>query len=438
MAVQMAIRVSATARLSLPPPSSPSVEKTIDQVQEAGSSALDVAQQVFDVVGKALKPAIDAGVPIAKKAGEEALKVASPVISEASRKPKKQFKELVLILSLFSLLLRFILTVLSILKAAMHVLSIVDGTKWVEILLATAAKQTTEVIDVAKPLASSTFETITSAEPLTIVGSASALFVAYLLLPPIWSFISYSLRGYKGDLTPAQALDLISTQNYVMVDIRSEKDKDRDGVPRLPSSAKKRMIAIPKNSGENINESRFQQLFVVADGFSGSKGWLQSRLGTDTYNFSAVELLSPSTVFPTAAKRFDCCDGVGYATPSGAGFFRRLTQQLKLKTMKIRGCLEMFVAMEGFANMGIAQATPSLFPMPVIHKVIFQPIRIIFDSKSDSDPDDLLRQRLVRDDQGEEARAEEGEHRYNDENEADYQQRVSNGALAGSAHRWLK
>lgn len=48
-----------------------------------------------------------------------------------------------------------------------------------------------------------------------------------------------------GDLTPAQALDLISTQNYVMIDIRSEKDKDRAGVPRLPSSAKNRMVAIP-------------------------------------------------------------------------------------------------------------------------------------------------------------------------------------------------
>ncbi|KAK8547936.1 hypothetical protein V6N13_123359 [Hibiscus sabdariffa] len=373
MAVQMAIRVSATARLSLPPPSSPStsyksslkpnslslpstslsllallslpheakaitlskeqivssltqVEKTIDQVQEAGSSALDVAQQVFDVVGKALKPAIDVGVPIAKTAGEEALKVASPAISEASKKAQEAIQGTGLDSE----------PLLTVAKTA-----------------ADAAKQTMKVIDVAKPLASSTFETITSAEPLTIVGSAGALFVAYLLFPPIWSFISYSLRGYKGDLTPAQALDVISTQNYIMVDIRSEKDKDRAGVPRLPSSAKKGMIAIPLeelpsklrslvrntkkveaeiaalkisylkkiNKGSNIvimdsycdsaktvartlTSLGFNNCFVVADGFSGSRGWLQSRLGTDTYNFSAVEILSPSTVFPAAAKRF--------------------------------------------------------------------------------------------------------------------------------------
>ena len=49
----------------------------------------------------------------------------------------------------------------------------------------------------------------------------------------------------SGELTPAQTLDLISTKNYVMIDIRTEKDKDKAGIPRLPSSAKKNLIAIP-------------------------------------------------------------------------------------------------------------------------------------------------------------------------------------------------
>lgn len=48
-----------------------------------------------------------------------------------------------------------------------------------------------------------------------------------------------------GDLTPAQTLDLISSKNHFMIDIRLEKDKDKAGIPRLPSSAKNRMIAIP-------------------------------------------------------------------------------------------------------------------------------------------------------------------------------------------------
>jgi len=48
-----------------------------------------------------------------------------------------------------------------------------------------------------------------------------------------------------GGLTPAQTLDMMCTQNYYMIDIRSEKDKNKAGIPQLPPSAKSRMIAIP-------------------------------------------------------------------------------------------------------------------------------------------------------------------------------------------------
>ena len=63
------------------------------------------------------------------------------------------------------------------------------------------AQQTTKVIEDAKPVASSAVETILSADPITIVGAGGALFFAYLLLPPVFSAISFSLRGYKGKLT---------------------------------------------------------------------------------------------------------------------------------------------------------------------------------------------------------------------------------------------
>lgn len=48
-----------------------------------------------------------------------------------------------------------------------------------------------------------------------------------------------------GNLSPAQALDVITAQNYLMIDIRSEKDKNKAGVPRLPSNAKNKMISVP-------------------------------------------------------------------------------------------------------------------------------------------------------------------------------------------------
>ena len=56
------------------------MEKTIDQVQEVGSSVFDTAQRVAEVIGNALKPGIETALPIVQQAGEEALKIASPAI----------------------------------------------------------------------------------------------------------------------------------------------------------------------------------------------------------------------------------------------------------------------------------------------------------------------------------------------------------------------
>ncbi|XP_050237330.1 calcium sensing receptor, chloroplastic [Mercurialis annua] len=302
------------------------VEKTIDQVQEVGSGFLETAQRVFGVVSDALKPGVDAAMPIVKKAGDEALKIASPAISEASRKAQEAIQ-----------------------SSGIDTEPVLSAAK----TAADAAQQTSNVIVGMKPVASSTVESILSAEPVVIVGTAGAIFLGYLLLPPVLSAISFNLRGYKGELTPAQTLDAICTKNYVMVDIRSEKDKDKTGIPRVPSGAKNKLIAIPLeelpsklrglvrnvkkveaeitalkisylkkiNKGSNIvildsysdaakivarslTSLGFKNCWIVADGFSGGKGWSQSRLGTDSYNLSLVEVLSPSRIIPAASRRF--------------------------------------------------------------------------------------------------------------------------------------
>lgn len=66
--------------------------------------------------------------------------------------------------------------------------------------VADAAQQTTKVIDEAKPIATSTVQTISSAEPAVILATGGALVIAYLLLPPVLSVISFNLRGYQGNL----------------------------------------------------------------------------------------------------------------------------------------------------------------------------------------------------------------------------------------------
>lgn len=302
------------------------VEQTIDQVQQVGSDVLDSAQKIFQTVAGALKPGIDAAAPVVQQAGVEALKAASPLISEASKKAQEAIQ-----------------------NSGISSDTVTNAAKTVT----SAAEQTTKVIEDVKPIASSTVETIVSSDPALIVEGAAALFLAYLLLPRVWSALSFNLRGYKGGLTPAQALDMLCTQNYYLIDIRTEKDKNKAGIPQLPPSAKSRMIAIPleelpsklrslvRNSkkveaeiaalkisylkrlskstnivimdsysdsakivAKTLTSLGFKNSWIMADGFSGGKGWLQSRLGTDSYNLSFAEILSPSRIIPGGTGRF--------------------------------------------------------------------------------------------------------------------------------------
>ena len=296
------------------------MEEKIDQVQKVGSDVIEITGNVVKTVAEFLSPAMEAAMPVLKQAGGEAVKIATPVITEASKKAQEAIQ-----------------------SSGFDTQPVYTAAKTV----ADAAEQTGKVIQEAKPIASTTVQTISSADPTTIAVTGGALVLAYFLLPPVFSAISFKLRGYKGELTPAQVLDLVSSNNYTLIDIRSENDKDKSGIPRLPASAKNKMIAIPLedlpsklkglvrntkkleaeiaaikisylkkiNKGSKIvildtytdsakmvarylTALGFQNCWIVADGFSGSRGWLQSRLGTDSYNVSFSRVLSPSRVIP--------------------------------------------------------------------------------------------------------------------------------------------
>lgn len=48
-----------------------------------------------------------------------------------------------------------------------------------------------------------------------------------------------------GELTALQALDLLSKEDYTLIDVRSEKEKAKSGVPSLPRNAKNKFLPIP-------------------------------------------------------------------------------------------------------------------------------------------------------------------------------------------------
>ncbi|KAM3243457.1 hypothetical protein ACQJBY_055411 [Aegilops geniculata] len=295
------------------------VVDTVDVVIGVGGKVAEQSLVVLRALGEAAKPAL----PVLQSAGEQALKLASPVVSDASRQATEALQ-----------------------GAGVDLAPFQSAFK-------TVADAAQPAIGAAKPIASETVQTIGSLEGTDYVVAAGAAFLAYLLLPPAWSLVSYGLRGYKGDLSPAQALDMVISQGYLIIDVRSENDKAKAGVPQLPSNAKNKIIALPLEElpnkikgmvhnakraeaeiaalkisylkrigkGSNIvvmdsygdnskivaktlNGVGFKNCWVMAGGFSGRKGWAQSRLGTDSYNLSVVEVVKPSRVIPAAAERF--------------------------------------------------------------------------------------------------------------------------------------
>lgn len=65
------------------------MESAIDQIGEFGSSFFSTAGQAVGAVTNAVKPGVNAALPILKQAGEQVLKIASPVVSEASKKAQE-------------------------------------------------------------------------------------------------------------------------------------------------------------------------------------------------------------------------------------------------------------------------------------------------------------------------------------------------------------
>lgn len=321
-----------------------SLTKAVDTVSQAidvGGKAAEQVAAVLKALGEAVKPAL----PVLKSASDEALKLAAPVVSAASKQATEALQ-----------------------GAGVDPAPVLSVAK-------TAAEQSTKVIDAAKPVASAAVETITSLGPEDYVVAAGAAFLAYLLVPPVWSLVSSSLRGYKGDLTPAQALDKVTTQGYVLIDVRSEKDKAKAGLPQLPSNAKNKLVSVPledlpsklkgmvrnakkaeaeiaalkisylkkigkgsnviimdsysdvaKTVAKTLDSVGFKNCWVMAGGFSGRKGWAQSRLGTDSYNLSVVEVVTPSRVIPAVAGRRTGTTAARIGTASSAS--RATTRKL--------------------------------------------------------------------------------------------------------------
>lgn len=295
--------------------------------------------QVFTTV----KPGLDVAVPYVQQTTDTVTKFAGPFASDLAEEAQKALKS--------------------------AGLDTEPGLEFAK----SAAKQTSNVWEGAQPIGSSILESALSADPLFLAEAAGGLALFYFLAPPLVSLVANKARGYAGDLAAAQALDLLLQQNYTLIDIRTDKEKERSGVPSLPNNARSKYVALPLEEFPNkirglLRNSRKVEAEVVAIKISalkklnkgskiiiidesgavaksvarvlkdlgfknsycvvgGFKGWVQSRLGIDDYSgtgLSFVEILKPSRIIPAGSKRYGGTTSSGTRAGTTSSRFRLL------------------------------------------------------------------------------------------------------------------
>ncbi|XP_024395376.1 calcium sensing receptor, chloroplastic [Physcomitrium patens] len=295
-------------------------QEAASQASRTAGDTFDVMKNVYEQIVYALKPAVSAVTPYAKQSADYVYKTVSPIASDLEKQAEKALQ-----------------------STGVDTKPVVDAAK----TAASAAGEVEKYIEGAQPSISSTLQNVLSSDPIVLAAGAGALLLVYLLTPPLLSSLSYAARGFKGEFTAFQALDLLSKEDYYLIDVRSEKEKAKSGVPSLPRNAKNKFLPVPveelpgkvrgqlrnarnveaeiaalkisslkrlnKGSRLIIIDSNgdisktiarclsglgFSNTWVITDGFDGGRGWVQSRLGTESSGSSFSEILSPSRIIP--------------------------------------------------------------------------------------------------------------------------------------------
>eukprot|EP00884_Botryococcus_braunii_P022393 jgi/Botrbrau1/8838/Bobra.0335s0025.1 len=291
-------------------------------VQAAGTG-LQYAKDAYDKVAPVVKDAADTASPYVKTAVETAGEVAAPAIKAAAPVVKSSISE-------------------------------------AEKFLAAQGVNPKVILESAKQATSTAESAITQATPY-----AGGAFALYLLVPPLLRGFFGGLRGYRGDLTPASALDLVSNEgNVVLVDLRSDREKESGGIPELPSGrsaieleyvtiadrkirgqlrnpgalettvtaleiaqlkrvSKGTTVLLLDKSGSQskavareLSSKGFRNIYVISGGFNA---WTSAKLSTKvSSSFNNPEVLAP--VFGT----FKTISGNGRTAKAGSGKLKSL------------------------------------------------------------------------------------------------------------------
>mmetsp|Transcript_7847 Transcript_7847/g.19568 ORF Transcript_7847/g.19568 Transcript_7847/m.19568 type:complete len:381 (-) Transcript_7847:883-2025(-) len=298
---------------------------------EPVDSAVDTVINAVKATGEIVKSsisAVESGVKVLK----EGYDVAAPVVQKAYNAAAPVVEQTVKVVSDAAA---------PVVKSALPALESTVGeagkalegsgvtSKSVEQAVSVVAKTTTEAATAATPFVTKFFQFLASSDPVTLGEYALGAVALTYLAPALFGGLGGSFRGYAGDLAAAAALDLlVNDGGALLVDVRTAKEKEGSGIPDLPSSASSRVVEVEfavtedkklrsqlrdpsgieaqvtalqiaslkkiskgsklvimdrfgpaaRTVAKELNRKGYSKVYVLAGGFDGRQGWVQSKL----------------------------------------------------------------------------------------------------------------------------------------------------------------
>lgn len=199
------------------------VDATVDGAVSALQQTAGLVKQALDVADKGASAVGDAASKVAPVV-EKTTKAVSPIINNVIESYGKPLAS-----SLSSKLSE------TVSSAGPQVGKLVQDAGVSPDVVQGASK----TINATKPLVTSAVDFVTTTPPLTLAEYAAGMGIGVLALPGMLSFFGAVLRGFAGYATPAGVLDKLSTSpKAVLIDIRSEREKESSGIPDMREKSK--------------------------------------------------------------------------------------------------------------------------------------------------------------------------------------------------------
>lgn len=192
-----------------------SANAVFERVGAVIDQGVDLAQQAAPVVLPAAERAVKAVQPIGEAVGSYAGRALAPVADEAVKAAASAGSQAIGAAD-------------SALKAQG-----VDVSPALKVV-GDGAEATAKV---AVPLAEKAVDFLTHASGAELAQTGAELFAAYLLLPVFFKVLADIGRGYRGDLRPIEAYDMLLSGDAVIVDTRGS-----DVTVQLPGGANRRVL----------------------------------------------------------------------------------------------------------------------------------------------------------------------------------------------------